>query len=643
MRLLMIGPVLPTVRGPMPRIVHLMAEALRGAGWTVELEHWGQHAGGESLPGKLVGRARDVRHLARRLADPTVDLVLVHSAHDLRALLREVPLVLAASRAQVPMVYMFHGTPHRARNTPADRAWRWLFGWLVRRMAGVLVLSRAEQAMLECWYPGVRVWATRYPFRAPRRRRPPEPVLTTATPSPSPAPAPPAAPACTPSSPAADVPAADSSAACSSAARPPGADSPAVDAPTACSSAACAPATRAPAAPLGAAPAPAPSLPVGAATASLATADNPASATPPSPKALSTAPSLGTPATGPSVEASGRLLEVPTIAFVGRAIIDKGLLELVRSLPRVLAHTPARLVVCGDGPALAQARMIAHQTGISQAVEFLGWQSPADVQHVLERAAVLVLPSVREGFPSVVLEAMAAGLPIITTPVGGIPDHLHEGTHALFVPPGDVPALAARIITLLDDPTLRARLGAANLACVQTFAPERVVADYLAILRPLARGSRPFPGGVRPVARDPAPGASLASDRGQPKPVPTRSAQPRPAPTAAAANVAALAAATPADLTQAGNRANPAAVARTGDATSLAAPTELPEPADRIVPTGAAEAAAPAGAATPAAAADSTNPAEPAEPAQPAEAAERADSAEAAEAADGRGRRGARR
>jgi len=294
---------------------------------------------------------------------------------------------------------------------------------------------------------------------------------------------------------------------------------------------------------------------------------------------------------------------VPTIAFVGRAIVDEGLVELGQARARVLAHTPARLVVCGDGPALAEARRIAYQTGISQAVEFLGWQSPADVQHVLERADVLVLPSVREGFPSVLLEAMAAGLPIITTPVGGIPDHLHEGTHALFVAPGDVPALATRIVALLDDPTVRARLGTANLACVQTFAPERVVADYLSILRPLARG-------VRPVARDPAPRATGVGDHGQ-----RRAPHPQPAPTAASV----VSVAPHAHLAEVGERADPVGATSPGSAVE-------PDGNDR--PTAVA---GPANAANLAAGAS-----------DPAAAAERADSAAAAEAADGPGRRGAR-
>jgi glycosyltransferase involved in cell wall biosynthesis len=123
---------------------------------------------------------------------------------------------------------------------------------------------------------------------------------------------------------------------------------------------------------------------------------------------------------------------------------------------------------------------------ISDRVDFLGWQDYASVWRILQRADLLVLPTVREGFPSVLLEAAAAELPIVTTPVGGIPDHFKDGVHAVFVAPGAPAQLARAILELLGDPARRARMGLANRMLVREFASDRVIPEYLRVFRELA-------------------------------------------------------------------------------------------------------------------------------------------------------------
>src|SRR5262249_16739014 len=95
MRILMIGPVLD-VHGPIPRIVRLMSDALERAGCVVAVEHSGQRGPGESLPSKLIQRARDTARLLRSVRSSNYDAVLVHSGRDLKALLRQLPFAMAA-------------------------------------------------------------------------------------------------------------------------------------------------------------------------------------------------------------------------------------------------------------------------------------------------------------------------------------------------------------------------------------------------------------------------------------------------------------------------------------------------------------------------------------------------------------------
>ena len=117
------------------------------------------------------------------------------------------------------------------------------------------------------------------------------------------------------------------------------------------------------------------------------------------------------------------------------------LAEAARGLP---------LVVVGDGPLRAQ---------LPQA---LGFVPPAEVGGYLERAAVVVCPSQREGYGVVAREAMAYARPVIATAVGGLPDAVVDGETGLLVPPRDVEALRAALERLLGDADLRARLGAAG-------------------------------------------------------------------------------------------------------------------------------------------------------------------------------------
>jgi glycosyltransferase involved in cell wall biosynthesis len=114
-----------------------------------------------------------------------------------------------------------------------------------------------------------------------------------------------------------------------------------------------------------------------------------------------------------------------------------------------------------------------------------GHLTGSELRREYAEATLLALPSWTEGFPTVLAEAMDAGLPIVTTRIRGAADHLVEGVHALFVGPQDVGAITSAILTLLRDRDLRERMGSANRQRLRIFDPEVVGAEYLQVLRSL--------------------------------------------------------------------------------------------------------------------------------------------------------------
>ena len=153
----------------------------------------------------------------------------------------------------------------------------------------------------------------------------------------------------------------------------------------------------------------------------------------------------------------------PEVLFVGRLSEEKGIRELVQ------ATEGLNLVVAGDGP----LRGLVPNA--------LGFVPHAEAQRLIGRAAVVALPSHREGMPLVLLEAMAHGRAVVATPVGGIPSLVEDGVTGLSVPKGDPVALREAITRLLGNPALRRKLGAAARGRVEEVASwDRVVGETLA-------------------------------------------------------------------------------------------------------------------------------------------------------------------
>jgi glycosyltransferase involved in cell wall biosynthesis len=151
----------------------------------------------------------------------------------------------------------------------------------------------------------------------------------------------------------------------------------------------------------------------------------------------------------------------PLVATVSVLRPGKGLEVLVAAAPAVLAaHPRARFAVVGDGPARPELEARTAAGGVGEALAWTGFRR--DVPALLAAADLFVLPSLDDAFPTAILEAMAAGLPVVATRAGGIPEIVDDGATGLLVPPGDAAALARAVSALLADPAARRALGEAG-------------------------------------------------------------------------------------------------------------------------------------------------------------------------------------
>jgi glycosyltransferase involved in cell wall biosynthesis len=166
---------------------------------------------------------------------------------------------------------------------------------------------------------------------------------------------------------------------------------------------------------------------------------------------------------------------VPLVGTVGRFRPQKGLADLLAAMVQVRHLIPsARLLLVGGGELLDDLETKALSSGLGTAVTFAGMRS--DVPKILAALDVFVSSSLWEGMPNAILEAMAAGLPVVATAVGGTPEVVEDGVTGLLVPPGDPKALAEAIACLLQDIDLRQQMGQAGRGRVtQHFSIERMV------------------------------------------------------------------------------------------------------------------------------------------------------------------------
>jgi glycosyltransferase involved in cell wall biosynthesis len=174
------------------------------------------------------------------------------------------------------------------------------------------------------------------------------------------------------------------------------------------------------------------------------------------------------------------------VVFTGRCREAKGVHDLLDAIALLATDDPQVTLECaGDGD-LEAVGLRALSLGIAERVRLRGWIGVRDRDELLARASVFVLPSHAEAMPMSLLEAMAAGCPVIASAVGGIPDVVQDGVNGLLVPPNSPRVLAQALRTLLSDPALAARLGReARSTIARRYTTERALERLEQVYRAL--------------------------------------------------------------------------------------------------------------------------------------------------------------
>jgi glycosyltransferase involved in cell wall biosynthesis len=175
----------------------------------------------------------------------------------------------------------------------------------------------------------------------------------------------------------------------------------------------------------------------------------------------------------------------PLVGIVARLVPVKAH-EVFLAAAKAMAPVRPDIVflIVGDGERRAELETAARASGLGDRVRFLGWR--ADLDRLYADLDIVVLTSKNEGSPVALIEAMAAGRPVVSTRAGGVEDVVTDGETGVIVPIGDAPALARAVVDLLEDPARAARLGAAARASVVArFGSGRLVGDIDALYQRL--------------------------------------------------------------------------------------------------------------------------------------------------------------
>ena len=189
----------------------------------------------------------------------------------------------------------------------------------------------------------------------------------------------------------------------------------------------------------------------------------------------------------------------PVLVTIARLTEQKGHRYLLQALPDLLTTWPQLCCVfVGEGEQHDALHRLAIDLGVEQACRFVGVRE--DIADILAAADLFVLPSLSEGFPFVLLEALAMGRPVVASRVNGVPELIEDQKTGLLVPPRDPMALARAIRDMLSDPNAASKMGAEGRALVQErFTVERMVANTTAIFDAALREGKvqvPIPKGL---------------------------------------------------------------------------------------------------------------------------------------------------
>ena len=163
----------------------------------------------------------------------------------------------------------------------------------------------------------------------------------------------------------------------------------------------------------------------------------------------------------------------------------------IRAFALVLERAPkARMTIAGSGPQRAELERLAAELGVSERVRFTGRLDNRELPALYRTASVALNPSLADNMPISLLEAMASGVPIVSTNAGGIPHLVEDGETAMLVAPGDAAAMARAALRLLDDAGLRGRLTAAAVEASRSHGWQSVRGDLYAAYARAVHGSR---------------------------------------------------------------------------------------------------------------------------------------------------------
>jgi len=177
------------------------------------------------------------------------------------------------------------------------------------------------------------------------------------------------------------------------------------------------------------------------------------------------------------------------ILFVGRIAPEKGLIYLVKAVPRVASVFPSMpILIVGEDQGIQKHLVkVAEKLKVEKIVHFLGPKFGYELARTYQKARIFVLPSLYETFGLAILEAMATGLPVVATRVGGIPELVEDGRNGILISPRDHRALAEAIIELLSDRELSLKISERNTKKAKRYSWKSIAARVEGVYKDLCQ------------------------------------------------------------------------------------------------------------------------------------------------------------
>ena len=168
------------------------------------------------------------------------------------------------------------------------------------------------------------------------------------------------------------------------------------------------------------------------------------------------------------------------VLFIGRLIPRKGFARVVQSLPKVreITHVPFEIEVVGTGAAQSELDALAESLGVSDLIRYVGMVPYDQLEKAYQYADIFILTSLSEGMPSVILEAMGCGLPVIASNVGGNNEIVRDGENGFLIEGDDIETLARHLAELINDKELRRRFGARSREISLGYDWKEIMAQY---------------------------------------------------------------------------------------------------------------------------------------------------------------------